>query len=128
MRTELWCLVSNALWGLGLVMLEITAKTRLAGPAWNAGNRQDAREFPEWITRTGRAIGNHKENFPLFATAVLVVHLVGRYDSVSASAAIAYVIARAAHGVTYVAGIVGARTLAFLAGLASCLVILSRLI
>ncbi len=128
MRIELWCLVVVALWGAGLVMLEILGKTRILGPSWNAGNRADAeRAFPEWIARTGRALNNHKENFPLFATAVLVVHLAGRSDNVSAAAAVVHVAARALHGVVYVAGITHVRTVAFLIGLSSCLVILSRL-
>ncbi|MDX2020306.1 MAG: MAPEG family protein [Deltaproteobacteria bacterium] len=128
MTTELWCLVGNALWGLGLVMLEITGKTAVAGSAWNSGNRETSPVFPVWVQRAGRALANHQENFPLFAVAVLVVHLAGKEDSISGTAALAYVAARAVHGVLYVAGVTKLRTLAFLVGLCSVFAILSRLL
>ena len=128
MTTDLACLVVHALWGLVLVMIEIAGKTRVAGPEWNAGNRDRAPAFPEWVQRTSRAIANHKENFPLFLTAVLVVHLTGHADKVSATASIVYVVARALHAVVYIAGVKIIRSLAFVVGLAAALTILSRLV
>lgn len=128
MTTDLACLVINALWGLFLVLLEIGGKTRVAGPAWNAGNREQSPEFPEWIDRTSRALGNHKENFPLFLTAVLVVHVAGRADRTSATAAIVYVVARALHALLYIGGVKGLRSVAFAAGVVATLTILSRLV
>jgi uncharacterized MAPEG superfamily protein len=128
MTVDLVCLVVNAVWGFLLVMLEIGGKTRLAGTAWNAGNRQTAPTFPPWIERTGRALANHKENFPLFLTAVVVVHLAGRADNVSAIASAVYVVARAAHALLYVGGVVGARSVAFVIGSAATFVVLSRLV
>jgi len=125
---DLACLVINALWGLLLVFIEIGGKTRLAGTAWNAGNRDTAPEFPAWIDRAGRALANHKENFPLFLTAVLVVHVAGRADRVSAIASVAYVVARAAHGLLYIAGIPGLRSAVFLAGTLAALAVFSRLL
>ncbi len=127
MTTDLACLVANALWGAILVFLEIGGKTRAAGPAWNAGNRDAAPEFPGWVERSSRALANHKENFPLFLTAVLVVHLTGHADRASAVASIVYVAARVAHGLLYVGGIKGLRSGAFLTGLVATLVVLSRL-
>lgn len=128
MTTDLACLVINALWGLLLVLLEIGGKTRVAGPAWNAGNREQSPDFPAWIDRTSRALGNHKENFPLFLTAVLVVHVAGRADRTSAAAAIVYVVARAVHALLYIGGVKGLRTVAFGTGLVATLAILSRLV
>lgn len=128
MTTELACLVANALWGFLLTMIEIGGKTRVAGARWNAGNRDDEQTFPPWIERTGRALGNHKENFPLFLTAVLVTHLAQRTDAATAWAAIAYVVLRALHGLTYIAGIQRVRSVIFLASLACVFVMLSRLL
>lgn len=128
MTTELGCLVANALWGLVLVGIEIMGKTRVAGPEWNAGNREQEPEFPAWIERTSRALANHKENFPVFLTAVLVVHLTGQADKVSAIAAIVYVVARAGHGILYVAGVKKVRTLVFMIGTVATLVVFSRLL
>jgi uncharacterized MAPEG superfamily protein len=128
MNTDLTCLVLNALWGLGLVFLEIGGKTRLAGPAWNAGNRETVPELPDWLARTGRALANHKENFPLFLTAVVVVALAHKADATSAIAAVVYVVARALHAVLYIAGVKGVRSVAFTVGLLAVFVILSRLV
>lgn len=127
MTTELWCLVVNALWGLGLIMLEVAGKTAVAGTVWNNGNRDVSPVFPGWVQRTGRALSNHKENFPLFAVAVLVVHMASKEDRISSIAAVAYVSARALHGLLYVAGVTKLRTLAYLAGMGCVFVVLSRL-
>ncbi len=128
MTVDLTCLVLNALWGLVLVFVEITGKTRAGGPAWNAGNRDTEPEVPEWVKRAGRALSNHKENFPLFLTAVIVVHLAHANDSTSAVAAVTYVVARVLHGAFYIGGVKRVRTLVFIVGTLSNFVILSRLV
>lgn len=127
MTTDLWCLVAHALWGLALVMLEITGKTVIAGAGWNNGNRDVSPVFPGWIQRTGRALANHKENFPLFAVAIIVVHLAGKADGTSAIAAGGYLGARALHGLLYIAGVTKLRSLAYIVGLGCVFVVLSRL-
>lgn len=127
MSTDLWCLVVNALWGVALVQIEVTGKTKAAGTAWNIGNREKTPAFPAWVDRTTRALNNHKETFPLFLTAVLVVHLSGAADRISAIACIVYVLARAAHGLLYIAGITKLRSAAFLVGAAAVIVLLTRL-
>jgi uncharacterized MAPEG superfamily protein len=125
---DLWCLVVNAIWGWALVMIESTGKTRAGGTRWNLGNRDVDPAVPDWVKRAGRAVANHKENFPLFLTAVVVVHLAGKADRVSAMAAVAYVIARAAHAVLYIGGVKGLRSAAYLAGLLATLVVFTRLL
>ena len=123
MSIELLCLVINALWGFALVGIEIVGKTQAAGSKWNSGNRDTEREFPEWIDRAGRALANHKENFPLFLTAVLAVTLTNQADTLSAVGAVVYVLARVTHGLVYVAGITGVRSAAFVVGLLATLAI-----
>lgn len=126
MTTDLACLVASALWGLGLTFFEVGAKTRVAGVAWNKGNRDTQPKVPAWVDRAGRALANHKENFPLFLTAVVVAHLLGKNDGVVAIACIAFVVARALHAVVYIAGIEGVRSLFFVAGLGAVLTIFAR--
>lgn len=130
MTTDLWCLVANAIWGFVLVVVEVQGKTKAVGPAWNVGNRDVDPDvaIPAWVGRARRALDNHKENFPLFLTAVAVVHLAGRADEVSAIAAIAYVVARVLHAGTYIAGITVVRTIVHIAGLLATAAILSRLV
>jgi uncharacterized MAPEG superfamily protein len=126
--TDLWCLVANAIWGWVLVQIEARGKTARAGLAWNMGNRDEEPEMPPWIHRARRAIANHKENFPFFLTAVVVVHLAGKADRVSAVAAVIYVVARALHGLLYTAGIGKVRSAAYLVALGSTFAIFSRLL
>jgi uncharacterized MAPEG superfamily protein len=128
MTTDLACLVLTALWGWCLVTFEVIAKTRVAGRAWNLGNRDQEPEFPAWLNRTGRAIANHKENFPLFLTAVVVTQLAHRADGVTAAASAVYLVARVAHAVLYAGGITGARSAAHIVSLVAVLAILSRLV
>ena len=127
MTTDLWCLVANAIWGLVLINVEAFSKTRIAGREWNLSNRETEPTWPPFVTRASRALANHKENFPFFLTAVVVVHLAGKADRVSALAAVVYVCARAAHGLLYIFGVTKIRSGAFLVGLGSIFVILSRL-
>jgi len=128
MTTDLWCLVVATFWGWVLLEVEAVGKTRIAGTAWNMGNRDVAPEFPAWIQRAGRALDNHKENLPFFLVAVLVVHVAGKADRVSAVACVVYVLARAAHGMLYIAGITRVRSAAYVAGLVATLTVVSRLI
>lgn len=128
MTLELTSLAILALWGFALVMIEIAGKTRSAGPAWNVGNRDGEREFAPWIQRAGRALDNHKENFPLFLTAVLVCHLTRHHDNVTIGAAIGFVTLRVLHGVTYITGVTGLRTLAYVASLFCVMAMFSRLL
>jgi uncharacterized MAPEG superfamily protein len=117
----------NALWGVVLAQTEVIGKTKTAGRAWNLGNRDTAPTFPDWVNRTTRALNNHKETFPVFLTAVLVVHLSGAADRTSAIASVVYVIARVAHALLYMAGITKLRTAAFIVGAGACFLLLSRL-
>lgn len=130
MTTELWCLVANALWGVVLVYVEVFGKTRAAGLEWNGGNRTTEPSVPAWVERASRALSNHKENFPLFLTAVVVVHLAGRTDAITGAASVVFVAARAAHGVLYVAGIAAlkVRSFAYVVGMGAILAMLSRLV
>jgi uncharacterized MAPEG superfamily protein len=126
--TDLACLVVNALWGLFLVTLEVVGKTRVAGREWNLGNRDRQPELPAWLGRTGRALANHKENFPLFLTAVVVTQLAHRADGITAAAAVVYVVARAAHALLYIGGITGARSAAHVVSVLAVLTILSQFV
>ena len=127
MSTDLWCLVVNAVWGVVLVQAEVIGKTKTAGRDWNLGNRDTEPTFPAWVQRTTRALNNHKETFPLFLTAVLVVHLSGAADRTSAIACVVYVIARFAHALLYMGGITKLRSAAFMVGAGACIVLLTRL-
>ena len=128
MTTDLWCLVFLAFWGVALTQIEVFGKTKAAGTAWNVGNREVTPTFPDWVNRASRALANHKENFPMFLTAVLVVQITGKADHVSAVASGVYLLARILHGVVYIAGITKVRSAVFIVGAIAVLVVFSRLL
>jgi uncharacterized MAPEG superfamily protein len=129
MTTDLWMLVLFTLWGLVLIYIPATGRLLKAGVGWGLGNRDGARpEFPAWVGRAERAQSNHAENWPLFAAAVLIVHQAGKGDDVSAVACQVFLGARMAHGLLYLAGAIGARTLAYYLGVGSMLTVYSRLL
>jgi len=128
MTTDLSLLVLFTLWGLVLIYLPSGGRLRAAGVAWGLGNRDSSPEFPAWIGRAQRAAANHAENWPLFATAVVVVHLAGRADDVSALACQTFFGARVAHAVFYVSGLIGLRTGAYYLSIAALLTVYSRLL
>jgi uncharacterized MAPEG superfamily protein len=129
MTTDLWCLVAFALWGVALVAFESSSKTRLGGVAWSLGNRDAQPDaLPPWLQRAGRALNNHKENFPLFATAVLVLHITGHANHLTALGAIVFLVARVLHGVIYMAGITTLRSVVWFVALGANLFMLGQLL
>ncbi len=76
-----------------------------------------------WMDRARRAHANAIENLAVFAPLVLIAALTGLSTPVTSAAAWTYVVARLAHYVIYAAGIPVLRTLAFLAGACSTLII-----
>ena len=80
------------------------------------GNRDALREPAPWAARLRRAHANAVENLVLFAALVLVADAVGTRPEVTAAAAQLYFWSRLIHLLSYAAGIVLVRTLAFVAG------------
>lgn len=76
-----------------------------------------------WMDRARRAHANAIENLAVFAPLVLIAALIGPSTPVTSAAAWTYVVARLAHYVIYAAGVPILRTLAFLTGAASTIVI-----
>jgi uncharacterized MAPEG superfamily protein len=104
------------------------AQTRVWGMKVCWGNRHATPPLPAWAERGIRAHRNMLENFPHFAALVVVAHLGGAANVLSAFGAVLFFLARLAHAALYIAGISGLRTLAFFTGLASEALILSQII
>ena len=86
----------------------------------------DAVGYPEnpkpqaaWATRLQKAHGNAVENLVVFATLVLVAHVVGLSNESTVLAAQMYFWARVVHAVAYALAWPWVRTLAFTAGFIS---------
>ncbi|CAB3798122.1 MULTISPECIES: MAPEG family protein [Paraburkholderia] len=78
---------------------------------------------PAWAQRARRAHANAVENLAVFAPLVIILALIGASTPATILAAKTYLIARLVHYVVYTAGIPVVRTLAFVAGVGSTLMI-----
>jgi uncharacterized MAPEG superfamily protein len=71
------------------------------------------RPLPPWGKRADRTYINAVETFAPFAALVIVVHLAGKADAMTAFWAICFFWLRLAHAVVYLLGIPYVRTLIF---------------
>ena len=126
MTVELWMLVAAVALTWVQIMLVSTAGLMLF-PKWTLGNRDGGQEVPDWVSRAKRAAENMKENLPLFAILVLVVHVSGESNSVSALGAQIFVGARIAHAIIYALGVPAVRTLVWGVSIVGMVMIASAL-
>ena len=109
MTIELWILIASA--GLTWLLIMVAATPGLlADPMWAAGNRDTPAKQPAWADRADRAAQNMKENLPLFAILVLVLHVSGSSDWLSTLGAEIFLGARLVHALVYMVGIAWVRT------------------
>jgi len=92
------------------------------------GNRQAPPPLPLWADRAKRARANMLENFPHFATFVLTAHLTGASNHYTALGATIFFWSRLAHAVLYITGIWPPRAVAYFAGIAGEILIVTQLI
>lgn len=111
-----WLAASATLTGLFWVpyvinrMVEHGLWAALSNPSPDRGPRAP------WAVRMMAAHTNAVENLVIFAPLTLAVVIASKTGPVTATAALVYFIARAAHVVIYTAGIPLLRTIAFTAG------------
>ncbi|NEO83103.1 MAG: MAPEG family protein [Spirulina sp. SIO3F2] len=104
MTSDLIALLILALWTLFLNHLPALARVQVAGVQWALSNREDKPTTPAWVERADRAQRNHLDNLALIATVVLMAHVIGRNDVVTAIAAGVITSSRIAHSLFYLAG------------------------
>lgn len=80
------------------------------------GNRERVAEPAPWAARVRRAHANAVENLVVFAALMLIAQMMQVRADVTAAAGAIYFFARLIHFLSYAAGIVLVRTLAFLGG------------
>jgi uncharacterized MAPEG superfamily protein len=97
------------------------------GMEWALGNRDQPFEVPPWAARAQRAHANLVENLAPFAILVLVAHISGKANAMTALGAQLFFWGRVAHLAVYTAGLVGVRTLVFFVTVAGELLILIQL-
>ena len=74
---------------------------------------------PLWVQRANRAQINLVQAFPPFAVLVLVAHVTGQSNTMTAFWCMVFFWARLAHAVVYLLGIAYIRTVVFLIGFAA---------
>ena len=128
MTTDLWMLVATALLALILPFVYSTSRIlRPGGFAWSLSNREQPLEISPWTARAIRAHQNLVENIGPFAVLVLVAHVAGKSDPLTALGSTIFFWSRLAHALLYIAGLTYLRTFAFGAGLVGEVVILRQL-
>ena len=117
MTTDLKFLAFTALLTASLWIPYILAQVTTNGPLAPTNYRDPTpRGVPVWGQRANRTHINAVEAFAPFAALVLVAHVAGKADAMTAFWAQFFFWMRVAHAVVYLAGIPYLRTLVFTAG------------
>ena len=129
MTLELKMLAFSIVLGLVQIVLSSHAASRQRGYGWAASARDEAQPPLTGVAgRLDRALRNFLETFPLFAAAVLIAHVLGRHNWMTAWGAILYFAARVAYVPLYAFGVKLIRSLAWNAATAGLVLILIGLI
>lgn len=128
MTTDLTCLLILALWSIPLNHIPALARIPEGGIEWAASNREKFIEGKPWVGRADRAQRNHHDNLAMIAAVILIAHLSGQADEVTANAAIAVLVCRVLHGVTYMVGIPTMRSLSYVGSIVGVGVIVWRIL
>ncbi len=128
MTTDLWMLVATSAVCLLLPTVYLVGRLRVPGGlSWGTGNRSEPLNAAPWVHRAERAHVNILETLPVFAILVLVAHVSGKSNDITALGSQIYFGARVLHAIVYVVGIPFVRTLIFFASMAGLILILVQL-
>jgi len=115
MSFELTMLAWTLVLALVQVLLPALLRNRETGIKFNTGPRDGPAPPPGKLTgRLMRAQTNLFETLPVFAVAVLIVHVAGRENALTHYGALAYFVARVVYVPLYAAGVPFLRSLMWL--------------
>lgn len=117
MTTDLKMLLAVGILSLAQFVPYFIAYLKAWGISGIASNRANMPELPEWANRSLRAQRNLNENLIHFSIFVLMAHVLGLGNEMTALGATIFFYARLLYWVVYIAGIVWVRTLLFMAGM-----------
>ena len=105
------------------------AKWKTFGGKWLGSNRNPiaGKELQSWGARAERAHSNLKDNFPGFVVAIVLLGSLNKFDATTCWAAGLYVVGRAIHFISYIAGNVPFRALGYFLGLGSNIYLLAKI-
>ena len=127
LSTDLKMLVYTAALALISFMPYFIAYLQHWGITGIVGNRENLPELPAWARRALAAHENLTENLVHFAALVLVAHVVGAANDITAMGATIFFWARVLYLIIYTAGIPWVRTIVFMAGWVGEVMILTQL-
>ena len=125
MSFELTMLAWTLVLALVQVLLPAVVRNREVGLRYQAGPRDAATPPPG---RLMRAQSNLFETLPIFAIAVLIVHVTGRENALTHYGALAYFVARLVYVPLYVSGVPFVRSLVWLVSVVGIVQILVPII
>ena len=129
MTVDLGCLLALALWSLVLNHTPAIGKIKAMGGEWAMGNRDETpTAVAPWIGRADRAQRNHLDNLPMLAIVILIAHITGRHDSITAIASAVILVSRVGHSLSYIAGITQLRPVCYLLSLLGMFTIVKQII
>jgi uncharacterized MAPEG superfamily protein len=124
---DLKYLVLSAILTLAQMLVALLLAFLRVGLPMLAGNREGMPTLTGVAGRAQRAHRNALENLVLLAILVLVAHVAGRSNTVTATGAMLFFWARLAHWLIYLAGVAWLRTVAFVVSVAGLLIVASQL-
>ncbi|SAK51021.1 MAPEG family protein [Caballeronia catudaia] len=129
MSFELTMLAWTLVLALVQVLLPAVVRNREVGLKYQAGPRDAATPPPGRLSgRLMRAQANLFETLPIFAIAVLIVHVAGRENALTHAGALTYFVARLVYVPLYAAGVPFVRSLVWLASVVGIVQILVPII
>lgn len=129
MTTELWMLIGVVMVFIAVVAVQAISLIAEIGTAEAAGNRENIAVSDSGLAgRARRTVANHIEGIAIFAPLVLVAAIAGVSTPMTVLGAKVYLGSRIAHAVSYLAGIIWVRTVAFAAGMIAIITILVELV
>jgi uncharacterized MAPEG superfamily protein len=127
MTVESNMLALSACLGILQIVAASHAASRERGYRWTASARDAVLPPLSGVAgRLARVSQNFGETFPLFVTAVVLAHLAGRHDGVTALGAHLYFWGRVVYAVLYAFGVPIVRSLVWNVATIGILVVLAR--
>lgn len=127
MTPDLQMLVWSAALALVQMLIAVLGATAQVGLPRLAGNRDDVPVMTGWAGRARRAHLNMLESLAIFAIVVLVAHVSGRANDMTALGASLFFWGRLAYALVYLAGVPWVRTAVWLVSVAGIALVFSCL-
>lgn len=128
MIVELWVLLACVMLALVLIFVQQIHIDRTMGAKYAISNRAEPRMPTDFGGRADRALENIKENLVLYAPVALMIAVAGASSGNTQLGALIFLAGRIVHAVSYLAGILLVRSLAWMAGIIGIAVMMYGLI